>query len=301
MTSTPPSSSSAAIPSRTGTSARCSTAWRRWPTSSTATPSSSPGRSRARNPRRRRVLPPRRVSLHRRPHGAVRAARAGTGDAGRAARWTPIRRRITHLIVASCTGFSAPGLDFQIMRAAGLPDSTQRTIVGFMGCFAAVNALKLADQIVRADPRSRVLVVNLELSQPAFAGGFPGRSEDAELPAVRRRRLGGAGDGGPGTASHSARFQAAVIPRSARADHLAYRRHRFPDAPVRPGAGPHPPLAAGTRRRAAAAGIRPAVGGACRRAVDPGFGAAGAAPGAGRAALSRARCCATTATCPRRR
>jgi predicted naringenin-chalcone synthase len=70
---------------------------------------------------------------------------------------------ITHLIVASCTGFTAPGLDFQIMRAAGLPDSTKRTIVGFMGCFAAVNALKLADQIVRADPASRVMVVNLEL------------------------------------------------------------------------------------------------------------------------------------------
>jgi predicted naringenin-chalcone synthase len=70
---------------------------------------------------------------------------------------------ITHLIVASCTGFTAPGLDFQIMRAACLPDSTQRTIVGFMGCFAAVNALKLADQIVRADADSRVLVVNLEL------------------------------------------------------------------------------------------------------------------------------------------
>jgi predicted naringenin-chalcone synthase len=71
---------------------------------------------------------------------------------------------VTHLIVASCTGFSAPGLDFQIMKAAGLPDSTQRTIIGFMGCFAAVNSLKMADQIVRADPASRVLVVNLELS-----------------------------------------------------------------------------------------------------------------------------------------
>jgi predicted naringenin-chalcone synthase len=70
---------------------------------------------------------------------------------------------ITHLIVASCTGFTAPGLDFQIMQAAGLPDGIHRTIVGFMGCFAAVNALKLADQIVRADRQSRVLVVNLEL------------------------------------------------------------------------------------------------------------------------------------------
>jgi alpha-pyrone synthase len=71
---------------------------------------------------------------------------------------------VTHLVVASCTGFTAPGLDFQIMRAAGLPDSTQRTIVGFMGCFAAVNALKLANDIVRADAANRVLVVNLELS-----------------------------------------------------------------------------------------------------------------------------------------
>jgi predicted naringenin-chalcone synthase len=70
---------------------------------------------------------------------------------------------VTHLVVASCTGFTAPGLDFQVMREAGLPDSTQRTIVGFMGCFAAVNALKLANDMVRADASARVLVVNLEL------------------------------------------------------------------------------------------------------------------------------------------
>ena len=71
---------------------------------------------------------------------------------------------VTHLVVASCTGFSAPGLDFQIMREAGLPEGTKRTIVGFMGCFAAVNALKLANDIVGADAAARVLVVNLELS-----------------------------------------------------------------------------------------------------------------------------------------
>ncbi len=43
------------------------------------------------------------------------------------------RAAITHLIVASCTGFTAPGLDFQIMHAAGLAPSVERTIVGFMG------------------------------------------------------------------------------------------------------------------------------------------------------------------------
>jgi predicted naringenin-chalcone synthase len=74
------------------------------------------------------------------------------------------RASITHLIVASCTGFTAPGLDFQIMHEAGLSPSVERTIVGFMGCFAAVNALKLARHVVRSEPHAKVLVVNLELS-----------------------------------------------------------------------------------------------------------------------------------------
>jgi predicted naringenin-chalcone synthase len=74
------------------------------------------------------------------------------------------RASITHLIVASCTGFTAPGLDFQIMHEAGLSPSVERTIVGFMGCFAAVNALKLARHVVRSEPQAKVLVVNLELS-----------------------------------------------------------------------------------------------------------------------------------------
>lgn len=74
------------------------------------------------------------------------------------------RGRITHLIVASCTGFSAPGLDLQLAAALDLPRSVERTIVGFMGCFAAVNALKLARHIVRSEPDAKVLVVNVELS-----------------------------------------------------------------------------------------------------------------------------------------
>jgi len=75
----------------------------------------------------------------------------------------PERDAVTHLVVASCTGFAAPGLDFDIMRDAGLRASVERTVVGFMGCFAAVNALKLARHIVRSEPGAVVLVVNLEL------------------------------------------------------------------------------------------------------------------------------------------
>ena len=72
-------------------------------------------------------------------------------------------RDVTHLVVTSCTGFYAPGLDLQLTRALGLKPSVERTLVGFMGCYAAFNALKLARHIVRSEPGSRVLLVNLEL------------------------------------------------------------------------------------------------------------------------------------------
>lgn len=70
---------------------------------------------------------------------------------------------ITHLIVTTCTGFYAPGLDHQIIHHYGLSPTVERTTVGFMGCYAAMNALKLARHIVRSEPGARVLVLNLEL------------------------------------------------------------------------------------------------------------------------------------------
>ncbi len=73
------------------------------------------------------------------------------------------RERITHLIVATCTGYSAPGLDLDIIARCELPGSVERTIVGFMGCYAAITALKLARHIVRSQSEARVLVVNVEL------------------------------------------------------------------------------------------------------------------------------------------
>jgi predicted naringenin-chalcone synthase len=120
---------------------------------------------------------------------------------------------VTHLVVASCTGFSAPGLDFQIMQAAGLPAGTHRTIVGFMGCFAAVNALKLADQIVRAEAGARVLVVNLELSSLHLQEDFQ------DLPKMLSFMLFADGASAALVTADPegiafGRFQATVIPRS---------------------------------------------------------------------------------------
>jgi predicted naringenin-chalcone synthase len=73
------------------------------------------------------------------------------------------RSRITHIVVTSCTGFSAPGIDLALVEHCGLPPTVERTMVGFMGCYAAINALKLARHIVRSEPKARVLALNLEL------------------------------------------------------------------------------------------------------------------------------------------
>jgi predicted naringenin-chalcone synthase len=69
---------------------------------------------------------------------------------------------VTHLVVASCTGFVAPGIDQIIARRLGL-DQVERTLVGFMGCYAAVCALRTAFHIARSEPGARVLAVTLEL------------------------------------------------------------------------------------------------------------------------------------------
>jgi predicted naringenin-chalcone synthase len=120
---------------------------------------------------------------------------------------------VSHLVVASCTGFSAPGLDFQIMRAAGLADTVERSLIGFMGCFAAVNALKFARHIVRSDPAAVVLVVNLELCSLHLQEQFQ------EIPKMLSFLL--FGDGGSAcivsadpTGLALDQFRAAVIPRS---------------------------------------------------------------------------------------
>ena len=72
-------------------------------------------------------------------------------------------RGVTHLICASCTGFMAPGLDQVLAERLGLAGGLERTLIGFMGCYAAVPALRAAHHIVRGEPDARVLVVNAEL------------------------------------------------------------------------------------------------------------------------------------------
>ena len=64
---------------------------------------------------------------------------------------------ITHLITVSCTGMSAPGLDLQVVELMGLPPRIFRTSVNFMGCYAAIHGLKLADAICLSTPEQKCL------------------------------------------------------------------------------------------------------------------------------------------------
>lgn len=83
---------------------------------------------------------------------------------------------LTHLITVSCTGMSAPGLELELMEAMHLKADTSRTAINFMGCYAAIHGLKMANDIVNANPAAKVLVVCTELCSLHFQKTF---TEDA--------------------------------------------------------------------------------------------------------------------------
>lgn len=75
---------------------------------------------------------------------------------------------ITHVITVSCTGFFAPEPAYEIVKKLGLKHSTKRFHLGFMGCFAAFPAMKMAESFCHADPSANVLIVCLELCSIHF-------------------------------------------------------------------------------------------------------------------------------------
>ncbi len=78
---------------------------------------------------------------------------------------------ITHVIGVSCTGSFTPGIDIELVRRLGLPPTTSRTMIGFMGCYAAFNGLRAADAFCRSHPDARVLLVCVELCTLHFRVG----------------------------------------------------------------------------------------------------------------------------------
>jgi predicted naringenin-chalcone synthase len=91
------------------------------------------------------------------PELSRQAAQAALDEAGMTA------SRITHVVTASCTGCFAPGPDFRIVRDLGLPGTTERYHLGFIGCAAAFPALRAAERMCAAQSDAVVLVVCTEL------------------------------------------------------------------------------------------------------------------------------------------
>ncbi len=65
--------------------------------------------------------------------------------------------------VASCTGYTTPGVDIQLARDLGMSDRVQRLVVGHMGCYAALPALGAVSDFVVARGRPALLLC-LELT-----------------------------------------------------------------------------------------------------------------------------------------
>jgi predicted naringenin-chalcone synthase len=72
-------------------------------------------------------------------------------------------KSITHIITVSCTGMQAPGLEIELIKLLKLNQDVERLAINFMGCYAAINALRTASHICNANPNAEVLIVCVEL------------------------------------------------------------------------------------------------------------------------------------------
>lgn len=82
------------------------------------------------------------------------------------------KEAITHLITVSCTGMRAPGLDLEILSVMKLRPDIFRTSLNFMGCYAAIHALKMAKMICESTPASNVVIVCTEFCTLHFQQTF---------------------------------------------------------------------------------------------------------------------------------
>jgi alpha-pyrone synthase len=73
-------------------------------------------------------------------------------------------KKITHLITVSCTGCYSPGPGEELMKSLNLENNVERLHVGYMGCYAGLAAIRIANSISRAEKNAVILIVCVELS-----------------------------------------------------------------------------------------------------------------------------------------
>lgn len=70
---------------------------------------------------------------------------------------------IDRLITISCTGFFAPGLDYELIREFNISPRVKRTNIGFMGCAAALVGFNSVWEAMKQKDNENVLMVSVEL------------------------------------------------------------------------------------------------------------------------------------------
>ena len=76
---------------------------------------------------------------------------------------------LSDLLLVSCTGYAAPGLDILLARDLGLPGDLRRVCIGHMGCHGVLVGLRQALATLRAYPEATVALLAVELSGLHFS------------------------------------------------------------------------------------------------------------------------------------
>lgn len=79
---------------------------------------------------------------------------------------------VTHLVLVSCSGFFAPGVDIRLIKSLGLPFNLERVQVGFMGCQGALNGLRVANGLAHTRPDAQILMCAVELCSVHYRYGW---------------------------------------------------------------------------------------------------------------------------------
>lgn len=70
---------------------------------------------------------------------------------------------IDRLITISCTGFFAPGLDYELIKEFKISPGVKRTNIGFMGCAASLVGINSVWEAMNQNGNENVLMVSVEL------------------------------------------------------------------------------------------------------------------------------------------
>lgn len=70
---------------------------------------------------------------------------------------------IDKIITISCTGFFAPGLDYEIIKELNIPRNVKRTNIGFMGCAASLIGVNSVWESMNNNQSENIIMVSVEL------------------------------------------------------------------------------------------------------------------------------------------